>query len=242
MTWPNAELAKIAINTFVTTKISYANMLAELCERVPGGDVDVVTSAVGSDSRIGSSYLRGATGYGGPCFPRDNLALSHLATSLGVEASLADATDTINVRQPQRLAQRITEIAPVGASVAVLGLAYKPDTPVAEESQGAALARRLADAGYAVTVHDPLAHIPESVLGSGIRVAETLEQALDGADVVAVMTPWSEYLDLVPRIEKGTRPVWVLDCWRVLGQPGPESPARIQPLGRNQMEARLPTR
>jgi UDPglucose 6-dehydrogenase len=242
MTWPNAELAKIAINTFVTTKISYANMLAELCERIPGGDVDVVTGAVGSDSRIGTSYLRGATGYGGPCFPRDNVALSRLALSLGIEALLADATDSINVRQPQRLAERIGEIAPAGASVAVLGLAYKPDTPVAEESQGAALARRLADAGYAVVVHDPLAHVPESVLGPGVRVAESLEEALDGADVVAVMTAWSDYLDLVQRVERGNRPVWILDCWRALGEPPAESLARILPLGRNEVEAGLPSR
>ena len=75
MTWVNAEITKIAVNTFVTTKISYANMLAEICEQLPGGDVDVVTGALGVDRRIGHAYLRGAVGYGGPCFPRDNAAL-----------------------------------------------------------------------------------------------------------------------------------------------------------------------
>ena len=75
----NAELTKISVNTFVTTKISYANMLAQVCETLPGADVDVVTSAIGCDSRIGQKYLKGALGYGGPCFPRDNLAFSALA-------------------------------------------------------------------------------------------------------------------------------------------------------------------
>jgi UDPglucose 6-dehydrogenase len=235
MTWPNAELAKIAINTFVTTKISYANMLAEMCERIPGGDIDVVTGAVGSDSRIGSSYMRGATGYGGPCFPRDNVALSRLASTLGIDASLADATDSINIRQPQRLAERIREVAPAGASVTVLGLAYKPETPVADESQGAALARRLADLGFDVTVHDPLAHIPESVLGSDVAVAETMGDAIAKAEVIAVMTPWAEYLDLVARVEAGDRPVWILDCWRALGSPSEASRARIINLGRHEV-------
>ena len=78
MGFANAEVTKLAVNTFVTTKISYANMLAELCERIPGGDVDTVTRAIGLDSRIGGKYLRGATAYGGPCFPRDNVALAAL--------------------------------------------------------------------------------------------------------------------------------------------------------------------
>src|SRR5439155_6007964 len=78
MNFVNAELAKLSINTFVTTKISYANMLAEICESLPGADVDVVTRAVGADSRVGLKYLKGALGYGGPCFPRDNLALAAL--------------------------------------------------------------------------------------------------------------------------------------------------------------------
>ena len=85
MNFVNAELTKLAINTFVTTKISYANMLADICERLVGADVDVVTRAVGSDSRIGARYMKGAIGYGGPCFPRDNVALSALARSLGAQ-------------------------------------------------------------------------------------------------------------------------------------------------------------
>jgi UDPglucose 6-dehydrogenase len=82
MNFVNAELTKLSVNTYVTTKISYANMLAEICEKLPGADADVVTSALGLDSRIGRKYLKGALGYGGPCFPRDNVAFAALARSL----------------------------------------------------------------------------------------------------------------------------------------------------------------
>jgi UDPglucose 6-dehydrogenase len=107
MTLENAELAKIALNTFVTTKITFANMLADLCERLPGGDVDVVADALGLDGRIGRRYLTGATSYGGPCFPRDNQALSFLARALGTSAEMAETTDRLNRQEVERLLRRI---------------------------------------------------------------------------------------------------------------------------------------
>jgi UDPglucose 6-dehydrogenase len=102
MNFVNAELTKLSVNTFVTTKISYANMLAQVCERLPGADADVVCSAIGCDTRIGSKYLKGALGYGGPCFPRDNVAFSALARATGAPALLAEATDQLNRRQVPR--------------------------------------------------------------------------------------------------------------------------------------------
>jgi UDPglucose 6-dehydrogenase len=150
MNWVNAEITKISINTFVTTKISYANMLAELCEKLPGADVDVVTRALGGDSRVGSKYLKGALGYGGPCFPRDNVAWAALAQSLGVGADIALATDMVNQRQVDRVVSLIDRLASPDAVVAVLGLAYKPDTPVIEQSQGVMMRRvsRRRDTGF----------------------------------------------------------------------------------------------
>ena len=105
MSLVNAELTKIAVNTYVTMKISYANTLADLCERLPGADVESVTDALGLDTRIGGKYLRGAIAYGGPCFPRDNKAFAVLARDLGTEAPLAEATDAVNEAQTQRLAR-----------------------------------------------------------------------------------------------------------------------------------------
>src|SRR5690242_11523132 len=134
MSYVNAELTKISVNTFVTTKISYANMLAQVCETLPGADVDVVTAALGCDSRIGPKYLKGALGYGGPCFPRDNVAFSAMARANGVPALLAEATDATNRGQVPRLAAWIRERLPEGGTVGILGLSYKPDTDVVEES------------------------------------------------------------------------------------------------------------
>src|SRR5262249_33880268 len=125
MNWVNAEVTKIALNTYVTTKITFANMLCELCEALPGADVDVVTQALGVDSRIGGKYLRGALGYGGPCFPRDNVAFTRLAADLGVRADLAKATHSLNLHQVTRLNDLVGRLSSKGTTVAVLGMAYK---------------------------------------------------------------------------------------------------------------------
>jgi UDPglucose 6-dehydrogenase len=218
MNWVNAELAKIAVNTFVTTKISYANMLAEICEHLPGADVDVVTRALGEDSRIGSKYLRGALGYGGPCFPRDNIAFAGLARRLGSSAEIAEATDTINRRQVDRVVALVRRLGGPGCPVAVLGLAYKPQTPVVEESQGVMIARCLAQAGHAVAAADPLARDgAAAVLDDQVMLLATAEAAIAAAEVVVVATPAAEFAALgADAFTAGGRRRIVVDCWRVL--------------------------
>jgi UDPglucose 6-dehydrogenase len=193
----NAELCKISVNTFVTTKISYANMIAELCDHLAGANADVVTRAVGADSRIGRKYLKPAIGYGGPCFPRDNKAFAALGRKLGVNTVLAEATDAINDHQLQRMIGAVVACAEPGQSVAVLGLSYKPDTGVVEESQGVALALQLADAGFRVRVFDPLA-MPggAAILGDRVTLAETSKAAIGDAAVAIVTTPWPEFREL----------------------------------------------
>ncbi len=118
----SAEVAKLAVNTFVTTKISYANMIGEICEGLPGADAGLVTAAVGLDSRIGPKYLRPGAPYGGPCFPRDNAALAALARSLGKRADIAEATDNINRRQVDRVMAAAKDYAQPRSRVAILGL------------------------------------------------------------------------------------------------------------------------
>jgi UDPglucose 6-dehydrogenase len=215
MTFVNAELTKLSVNTFVTTKISYANMLAQICEALPGADVDVVTSALGLDTRIGSKYLRGATGYGGPCFPRDNVAFAALARQLGRPASLAEATDALNRGRVGDLEARVRSLLPADGTVGVLGLSYKPATPVIEESQSVELARRLAAAGVRVIVYDPAA-MPSAraVLEDRVTYAGSTSECARAADVLVIATPWDEFRDLDPAcIQAGAI---VLDCWRIL--------------------------
>ena len=225
----NAELAKISVNSYVTTKISFANMLADICGQLPGADVDVVTDAVGTDSRIGKKYLKGATAFGGPCFPRDSRALAALAESVGAHADLARATQSINDYQSQRLVNLIKNFAAPGDTVAVLGLAYKPDTPVTEESAGVNLVLALLAAGYKITAHDPVAQVPPS-LTDHIRHAPAVASACGQADVAVIVTPWPEYQFL--GLNALSPPPVLIDCWGMAGAADQEAAALYVRLGR----------
>jgi UDPglucose 6-dehydrogenase len=232
----NAELTKIAVNTYVTMKISYANTLADLCERLPGADVEVVTGALGLDTRIGAKYLRGALSYGGPCFPRDNKAFGVMARDLGTEPHLAEATDAVNLAQTERLARVVQSRLEPGSTVGILGLAYKPDTAVVEESPGIALAKLLASAGYEVRVYDPVGtEAALSVLGGTARACSSAAELLAQSDVAVITTPWPEFADLA--LEGDGRPAVVIDCWRQLHADALNGAVEIVHLGRALEEA-----
>lgn len=218
MSFVNAELAKISVNTFVTTKIAFANMLARVCEKLPGADVDVVTSALGLDSRIGSKYLRGAISYGGPCFPRDNVAFSALARDLDAPAFVAEATDRSNRDGILRLAQLVQGNLAADGTVAVLGLSYKPNTDVIEESAGLHLTRTLLADGIDVVAYDPAAMTnARRILGERVTFAESAAEAIRQADVIVVATPWDEFRHLDPQsFARDGRPPALIDCWRLL--------------------------
>ena len=216
MSLENAELAKIALNTFVTTKITYANMLAELCEHLPGGDVDAVTDAIGLDSRIGRRYLTGGLGYGGPCFPRDNVALGFIARTLGVSAEVAETTDRCNRRQVANLIERLPVPLRSGSTAAILGLAYKPHSHVVEESQGLELALQLAEHGVRVVAYDPLAgDSARATLRDKAVVMDSLDSCLADAETVWVTTPDPAFQAL-RRSDFGSRTTTVVDFWRIL--------------------------
>ena len=217
MNFVNAELTKIAVNAYVTMKISFANMLGEICDGLRGADAGIVTAALGQDSRIGRRYLQGATGYGGPCFPRDTIAFAAMARKVGVEASLATATHEINERQLQRVIGIVAERTGVNDSIAVLGLAYKPDTGVIEHAQGLMLAAALKKIGRRVTVHDPLAlDAARGVLGAGVTFAASAGDAVGTADAVVIMTSCAEYKAFFAGWSGGGRTRLVVDCWRLL--------------------------
>src|SRR6185436_19700995 len=135
--------------------------------------------------------------YGGPCFPRDNIAFALLAKRIGARADIAQATDLLNRHQIERLFVAATARLPAGASIGVLGLSYKPDTGVIDESQGVALVRRLAEAGYKVAAYDPLA-MPnaKAALGVCFAAAESAEACVRGADRVVVTTAWPQFRDI----------------------------------------------
>jgi UDPglucose 6-dehydrogenase len=237
MSIENAEIAKIALNSFVTMKISFANVLADLCERVPGGDVDVVSDAIGTDSRIGRKYLSGGLGFAGPCFPRDNVALDFFGRGVGADTSLLHLNDAYNRRLAGRIVEKVRSVLQPGSNVAILGLAYKPLSHVIEESQGVQLARALSDSGFRVMGFDPLAgEAARSVLGYHALVADSVDEALVGAQAVVVTTRDAVFEGLsVDRMlsSSGQSSLTVIDCWRFLGTTISQDPRiRYIPLGR----------
>jgi UDPglucose 6-dehydrogenase len=238
----NAELTKIAVNSYVTMKISYANALADICERLPGGDVDSVTDALGLDSRIGPKYLQGALAYGGPCFPRDNKAFAVLARDIGADPALSEATDAINIAQSDRLARVVKSRLRGGNAIGVLGLSYKPDTSVVDESPGLALAGLLARDGYGVSVYDPVA-VPAALrkLPDEVHGCTSIAELFQRSDVVAITTPWREFADLpLKSLEGRPERLVVIDCWGVLSEDRYGQAIEIVRLGR-MLEDRVQT-
>jgi len=234
MSLENAELAKIAVNSYVTLKISYANLLAEFCEKIPGGDVDVVSDALGMDKRIGRKYLTGGFGFGGPCFPRDNVALNFMGAQLGVDSRLLKTNDDYNRGLSKRYVEKLQPHLPKGANVAVLGLAYKPLSHVIEESPGVYLCRALSEAGYRVVGHDNLAApYAEQALKMHALATDSLDAALKDADVILVTTTDKTYTALpAERFLGGRASVTVVDFWRALPHLANDARIRYVPIGR----------
>ncbi|MDE2018760.1 MAG: UDP-glucose/GDP-mannose dehydrogenase family protein [Patescibacteria group bacterium] len=209
-----AELAKIALNTFITTKISFANMLGMLSDKL-GINVDNVTKIIGSDSRVGSKYLKAGGSYGGPCFPRDNRALARAAERLHMETFLPQATDRTNTQLIQNLYWEIEECLPTRShSVGVIGLAYKLDTDVVEEAMGTRLAQMLAANRIPVIAYDPLAEkSAKKILDGAVSFASSLEECLKKASVIVVANPYPELANIDPAMLGGKT---IIDCWRIV--------------------------
>lgn len=233
MSLENAELAKIAVNSFVTMKISFANMLAEFCEKIPGGDVDVVSDALGMDKRIGRKYLTGGLGFGGPCFPRDNVALNFLGEALGVDSNLLKENDSYNRRLVDALVKKIAPHIPHKCSVGILGLAYKPFSHVIEESPGVVICKALADAGYRVIAHDPLAvGSARGALEYRVILTENLEEVLRESEVLIVTTPDPIYRGLLQKMKSPANLKVLVDPWRILGEAAKVRGIRHLPFGK----------
>lgn len=218
MSFVNAEITKLAVNSYITTKISFANLLARISERSPGANVDVITGALGLDTRIGPKYLKGAVSYGGPCFPRDNLAMGELARQLGVSEDLPRTVDRFNRSQIVWLADEIARRS--SGKIGILGLTYKPGTDVVEEAAGYLLADALARRGLAVSTYDPgFAQVVAASLPAGVTHAASAEACVGDADLVVLATPWPEFTRLPADLwARPAKPRIVVDCWRSLGQ------------------------
>jgi UDPglucose 6-dehydrogenase len=226
----NAELTKIALNTFVTTKITFANMLARMCQTLPDGDVDAVTGALGLDSRIGARYLSAGLGYGGPCFPRDNKALRCWADAAGVPAPLAETTDELNRELDEMALQTVLSYCVSGSTVAMLGLTYKPGSSVLDGSGALSMAEALLDRGMRVRAYDPLGDVlARDRVDVRLDLQDSLPTTIEGADVVVVATPDAAFHELA--VEDFDEGAVVIDCWRGLRDTLAGTPVRYVGLG-----------
>jgi UDPglucose 6-dehydrogenase len=208
----SAELTKISVNSYITMKISFTNQLRLIAEQLPKADIHAILDAIGSDSRIGRKYLRAGLSYGGPCFPRDNRLLAYAAQQLGLRAPLAEASDKINEMTKEKLVEAVNALTKPKDTVAVLGLAYKPDTWIVEESAGLHLAQRLQRHGRNVLVHDYAANPANSPSLHEFRILDDPKTLREREDVkVAVLCcPWPQYASL--QVHPATR---LLAYWKV---------------------------
>jgi UDPglucose 6-dehydrogenase len=193
---PSAEMTKYAANAMLATRISFMNEIANLCEKV-GANVDLVRRGIGSDARIGPSFLFPGPGYGGSCFPKDVKALVRTAKEEGANLAVLEAVEDANERQKHRLFEKVKKALDgkvKGARVALWGLAFKPQTDDMREAPALTLIEELTRAGANVVAHDPAAmHETQRKIGDAIEYADGNYEAIEGADALVVVTDWNEY-------------------------------------------------
>jgi len=226
-----AEMIKYASNAFLAVKIGFVNEIANLCDEVDA-DVHVVAKAMGLDRRIGAKFLHPGPGYGGSCFPKDTRALAAIGNASGVPQRIVETAIAVNQQQQERLLEKI--LGALGAihapRVAVLGLAFKPNTSDVRESPALFICRRLMRAGVAVRAFDPVANDEAAAAlvdaGSRFVCAAGAYEAVEGADAVIVMTEWNEFRSLdLARVRALMRRPILIDPRNVL------SPAAAAALG-----------
>ena len=202
MSTTSAELVKVAANSFLATKISFINSIAEVCE-VSGAEVSDVARAIGFDSRIGPQFLKAGIGFGGGCLPKDIRAFMARAGEIGAAdaVSFLKEVDVINMRRRSRavsLAQTALGGSPIGANVAVLGAAFKPESDDVRDSPALNVAGQLQLLGAVVTVYDPKAVDNSRKLFPTLNYGESIEDACKDAELVMILTEWSEFLSVDP--------------------------------------------
>lgn len=214
----SGEIAKIALNNYITLKISFANSLANLCEKIPGADVDAITKAIGADKRISPYYLKGGLSFGGTCFPRDVRAYLAFSHRHGYKAKLTKAAEEINKFQDNHLLEIVLKNLSFEnmKKVSVLGLSFKPNTPVIVESPAVKFIDNLLKEGIKVTVYDPLAvDNTKNVFRDKIQYAKSVRECLSRSSCWVITTPDEKFKN----IDNGfviSKPTIIIDCWRIL--------------------------
>jgi UDPglucose 6-dehydrogenase len=197
-----AELIKYASNSFLATKISFINTMANLCEKIPGADVKVVAYAMGLDKRIGGLFLNAGLGYGGSCFPKDIKALIAASKALGYPIDLLEEVENVNHTQPLKAVELCKELLGTslkGKTVALLGLAFKADTDDMREARVIPIVEQLKKEGAKIKAYDPVAMaVAKKIFGDKITYSKSTVDCLSGADCAILVTEWEEFKKLKP--------------------------------------------
>lgn len=208
----NAELIKYASNAFLATKISFINQIADLCETIPGADVQVVARGMGLDHRIGKEFLKAGLGYGGSCFPKDTSAISAFAMERDVDLSIIDSVIAYNEKRVENLAERIARIShPLkGKKVCILGLSFKDNTDDLRESRAIALVNELKKYSAEISAYDPAVKNYTEV-----EMCTNIKECVSAADIIITATEWEEFTDIDPVLLENKA---VFDLRRVLNR------------------------
>ena len=223
-----AEMIKYASNTFLATKVSFINEVANLCERI-GADVQVVAKAMGLDHRIGSKFLHAGPGYGGSCFPKDIVALIQTGRQSGCVMEIAEATARANAKQRVRMVEKIREAlggSLSGKRVAVLGLSFKPNTNDLRDAPSLDIIPKLQEAGAEIQAYDPAGLEEARKLLPTVKLCANAYEAAAGADGLVLMTEWNQFRNLdLERIKSSMKAPVFVDLRNVY------EPARMAALG-----------
>ncbi len=212
-----AELIKYASNSFLATKISFINEMANLCEKV-GADVHMVAKGMGLDQRIGSKFLHPGAGYGGSCLPKDTNALLKMAEEHEVELGIIDAAVKANEKQKELMIQKIKNAVGVlkGRTIAVLGLSFKPNTDDTRDAPASSIISGLVKEKARIRVYDPVCMKEENKILSEIKYCKDPYDAAKGADAVVIMTEWNQFRNLdLDRVKKLLKEPYFFDLRNV---------------------------
>jgi UDPglucose 6-dehydrogenase len=195
----SAELIKYASNAFLATKVTFINSVARLCDAV-GADIESVSQALGSDSRIGKKFLAPGPGWGGSCFPKDTSALLHLSAENGHSFKLLDAVISENLVHQLEIVQQIAALLAEngGKSVAVLGLTFKAGTDDLRDSPAIFIVQQLLNSGFAINAYDPTVTAKSNTLLDPINVCSSAKEAAQTSNLLVVLTEWPEFSELDP--------------------------------------------
>ena len=214
-----AEMIKYANNSFLATKISFINQLSNICQKIPGANIDDIAKTIGLDPRIGKLFLNAGPGYGGSCLPKDMKALINFANISGINPILLNAVEEVNTKQLKQIISLTKQKSGNLSSkkIAILGTAFSPDTDDIRDSIAIELIKKLLKKKAKITIHDPKAmKNTKRIFGDKINYAKTVEDALSKSHCVIIMTQWKQYEKLNNNEFKYMTRKFVIDCRRML--------------------------